>query len=244
MITLFQLPRVFGTLNVSPPCLKLETWLRLMKIPHELGVPDPRKAPKGKMPFIDDDGTLIGDSNLVIDHLAAKLGRSLDDHLSPGERAASLAFRRMLDENFYWVIIETRWKKDDTFARMEEELVAKLASGAPPMVLRSIAESARAELMKQQHGQGIGRHTREEILAIGRKDLEAVRDWLGDKPWFMGDRPSTVDATVFANLVSILDVPIENELRTWTLGCENLVAYRDRVRDAVFPDHRELIASS
>ena len=59
-IKLFQFPRMFGIPNVSPFCCKLETWLRIAKVPYEVvDTPDPRKGPKGKLPFIEDGGVRI-----------------------------------------------------------------------------------------------------------------------------------------------------------------------------------------
>ncbi len=56
-IKLFQFPRMFGIPNLSPFCCKMETWLRIAGIPYEVvDTPDPRKGPKGKLPFIDDGG--------------------------------------------------------------------------------------------------------------------------------------------------------------------------------------------
>lgn len=46
---------------------KLETWLRIAGIPYEVvDTPDPRKGPKGKVPFIEDGGVRIGDSSLIV----------------------------------------------------------------------------------------------------------------------------------------------------------------------------------
>jgi glutathione S-transferase len=69
-IKLFQFPRMFGIPNVSPFCCKLETWLRIAKVPYEVvDTPDPRKGPKGKLPFIEDGGVRIADSSLIVDYL-------------------------------------------------------------------------------------------------------------------------------------------------------------------------------
>ena len=54
-IRLFQFPRMFSVPNLSPFCCKLETWLRIAGIPYEVvDTPNPRNAPKGKLPFIED----------------------------------------------------------------------------------------------------------------------------------------------------------------------------------------------
>src|SRR5215204_1715227 len=71
-VTLVQFAPVWGR-NVSPFSLKLEAWLRLADIPYEVrparGL---RKAPKGKLPYIvEADGSAVGDSTLIIEHLKA-----------------------------------------------------------------------------------------------------------------------------------------------------------------------------
>jgi glutathione S-transferase len=69
-IKLFQFPRMFAIPNLSPFCCKLETWLRIARIRYEVvDTPDPRKGPKGKLPFIEDDGVRIADTSLIVDHL-------------------------------------------------------------------------------------------------------------------------------------------------------------------------------
>ena len=35
-IKLFQFPRMFGIPNLSPFCCKLETWLRITRVPYEV----------------------------------------------------------------------------------------------------------------------------------------------------------------------------------------------------------------
>jgi hypothetical protein len=58
---MFEIP------NLSPFCCKLETWLRIAGIPYEVvDTSDPRKGPKGKVPFIEDAGQRIGDSSFIV----------------------------------------------------------------------------------------------------------------------------------------------------------------------------------
>src|SRR5690348_4249172 len=68
-IKLFQFPRMFAIPNLSPFCCKLETWLRMARIPYEVTTADPRGAPKGKLPFIEEAGVRIADTSLIIEHL-------------------------------------------------------------------------------------------------------------------------------------------------------------------------------
>ena len=65
-----QFPAALGLPNASPFCMKLETYLRMTGLPFEVRpVTDPRRAPKGKLPYIDDGGTVLADSNLILDYL-------------------------------------------------------------------------------------------------------------------------------------------------------------------------------
>src|SRR5262249_28329191 len=114
-IKLFQGPPAYGLAgSASPPCMKLETWLRISGVPYEHGeFPSMTKAPpKGKIPYIEDGGVLIGDSTLIIEHVKRTRGVDPDKDLTASERAVGLAFRRMLKENFYWVLMHIRYHDD------------------------------------------------------------------------------------------------------------------------------------
>ncbi|HEV2430640.1 MAG TPA: Tom37 metaxin N-terminal-like domain-containing protein, partial [Burkholderiales bacterium] len=94
-IKLFQFPRMFGIPNVSPFCCKLETWLRIARVPYEIvDTPDPRKGPKGKLPFIEDAGVRIGDTSLIVDHLVRTRGVDPDARLNASQRAIALLVQR------------------------------------------------------------------------------------------------------------------------------------------------------
>lgn len=73
MIQLYQAPPVWGLPNMSPFCVKLETYLRMAKIEYEKPKFDFSKAPKGKIPFVGIDGKCIRDSGLIIQELKKNL---------------------------------------------------------------------------------------------------------------------------------------------------------------------------
>ena len=66
MITLVTLPPAFGLRNVSPFCLKVEMALTHLGLEFDYETEqDPRKAPKGKLPYLLIDGERIADSELI-----------------------------------------------------------------------------------------------------------------------------------------------------------------------------------
>ncbi len=64
MITLHPFPRTWGIPNLSHFCVKAETYLRMVKLPYTLADSVPLKAPRGKLPFIVDNGKKVADSQL------------------------------------------------------------------------------------------------------------------------------------------------------------------------------------
>jgi hypothetical protein len=65
MIKLHQFAPAFGLPNASPFCMKVETYLRMAGLPYErVNSGDVLRAPKGKLPVIDDDGTRGGRQQL------------------------------------------------------------------------------------------------------------------------------------------------------------------------------------
>ena len=69
MITLYGSGPNFGLPDASPFVTKAETLLRMSKLPFEKALMSFSKAPTGKIPYIEDDGQLLGDSTLIRWHL-------------------------------------------------------------------------------------------------------------------------------------------------------------------------------
>lgn len=232
MIKLYQFAPVWGLPNASPFCMKLETYLRLAGLPYETPPADMRKAPKGKMPYIEHNGKTLGDSALIIEHLEAQYGDALDRHLSEEERAQALAFRVLMEEHLYWCVVYERWAIDANWALTRDAYFGFL----PGVVRGPIAGLIRRKTLKQLHGQGIGRHTQEEIYAFAQADISALSTFLGPKPFFLGDRPTSLDASAYAFLGNILGAPIESPLKRHLQSLPNLVAYCERMQARCFDE--------
>lgn len=236
MLRLVQTQGAWGLPNISPACMKLETWLRLAGVPYEVAPLDMANAPKGKVPYvIESDGTRLGDSTLIIEHLKATRGVDPDAEVSPEQRAVALAFRRMLKENFYWVIIHERYKDERNWQSYRQVLSGML--GFLPEEQRGpAADMYRKLLVDQLQGQGLGRHAPEEVYRLGNEDLAAVSDYLGSKPYFLGERPTTVDATVYAYVASMIDMGMDSPVKAYGRSRENLARYCQRMGERYFPE--------
>ena len=101
--------------------------------------------------------------------------------------------------NLYWVVLIDGGSKSQ-FTRTKEDVF-----GVVPPIMRGVwASSVRRGIRKTLYAQGMGRHSRDEIYEIGKADLTAVSIWLGDKPFFMGATATSVDASAYSFLASIL----------------------------------------
>lgn len=213
--------------------MKVETYLRMAGLAYEC----PRgashfKAPKGKLPYIEDNGRVVADSTFIIEYLKQAYGDPLDAHLNAPERATALAYQRLLEENFYWAVIYSRWMDEAGFSRAREAFFAKL----PAPLKLVLPHLARRGIRGELRGHGMGRHAREEIYAIGCRDLSALADFLGDKPYFMGRQPTSLDASAYGFLANVLWVPVESPLKAHARQRPNLEAYCRRMKERYYGD--------
>lgn len=231
MIRLYQFAPAFGLPNASPFCMKLETYLRMAGLPY---TPDNAgnvlAAPKRKLPYIDDAGTIVADSTLAIEYLKSRYGDPLDAGLAPLQRAQATAFQRLFEENLYWAIVHTRWADDAGWVLTRDAFF-----GALPAPVRAVLPAlARRGMLKELRGHGMGRHSAADVHAIGCRDLTAVADFLGDQPFMLGESPSSLDATAFAFLANVLWAPLDTPLRRHALTRPPLEAYCQRMKARYF----------
>lgn len=231
MLVLRQPPGAWGLPTISPFCNKLDLWLRIAGVPFTVKRADPRAAPKGKMPYVELDGEVIGDSQLIIERLKVTYAVDPDAGLSPGARAQGHAVRRMLEEGTYFTLVHARWAVADAWAVYR----AVFLSWMPPGIGAVVMYFVRRQVLASLRAQGTGRHTQGEIEAMAIADYAAVAELLGDKPFLLGDVPTSVDATAYAFVHGVLQFPVENAVQRFVRSNPNLVAYRDRIASRYYP---------
>jgi len=205
----------------------------MTKLPYEINLEgDPRKGPTGKIPFVEINGKLIGDSGIIQNILEQQAGVNFHKNLSPEQKAIGLAFTRLIEEHLYWVLVYSRWFEDENWVVTKSLFFSQL-----PIPLRWVLPNIiRKQVFKNMHGHGIGRHPKTTIYQLAAADLAAISDFMADKKTMFGGEPTAVDATLYGLLSSILDADFDTELKRSALQHQNLTAFTARMRQRYFPD--------
>ena len=237
MITLYSFGPGFGLPDPSPFVTKTEVVLKMAKLPYRADTSGFKKAPKGKLPYVDDDGgETIADSTFIRWHLEKKYKIDFDRGLSPEQRAIAWAFEKMLEEHLYWAVVHARWMDDANFAKRPATFFRAIPAPVRPFLVSII----RRRLRQTLHGQGIGRHSHDEIVALGTRSVDATADYLGTKPFMMGAEPTGLDATAFAFVAGVLCPLFDTPLRSAAERHENLKQYVGRMTARFYPDQVEI----
>lgn len=235
MLILYQFQRTWGNPNLSHFCCKTETYLRMAEIEYDIKTTLPLSAPKGKLPYIKDGDLKLADSRFIIRHLKTRY-KDLDKGLNPSESALSLAMQRLIEEHLFWVTMYSRWQYTDANWQVNKKAIF----GVLPPVIRDVAALVyRYKIGRQIYGHGIGRHKPEEIFELGMLDIDALSACLGDKKYFLGDQPTTLDASAFGFLINTIACPIESPVKDHGLSKSNLRNYVDRIKTEYYADLRQ-----
>ncbi|MGH1455775.1 MAG: glutathione S-transferase C-terminal domain-containing protein [Alphaproteobacteria bacterium] len=237
-ITFYKFGEAFGLPDPSPFCLKLESFMRINDIAFELGEFDAKstlgKAPKKKIPFVVfENGEKMGDSTLIIDRLSKDKNIDMDAPLTASQCAQSHAFRRMLDESTYFCGLYSRWIDDNGWAVVKPLFFGNM--GMPGFLSRIISNKIRGDVIKKAVGQGIARHTKEEVYSHGAQDFQSLSGVLGGDQWFFGtDTPNLLDLWAHAYVIEAIHPTINNALKDSVLKMDNLVQHAYRLHMHIY----------
>mmetsp|Transcript_22485 Transcript_22485/g.46662 ORF Transcript_22485/g.46662 Transcript_22485/m.46662 type:complete len:220 (-) Transcript_22485:198-857(-) len=193
-----------------------------------------------KMPYIHwdriNDGMIMGDSTLIVNGLVRTDPGTfdLDDHLTPEQVAIGIAFKTMLEESMYFYGTYVRW----VTSQFDEVTVPTYFADIPlpPPFKGMLIKRIRGKMIRDVKGHGVALLDDAEVVAKFRMELGAVSDYLGSKKYFMGDKVSSFDATVFGFVALFAQGEWEHEIIVAARNCKNLMAYVERMKREFWPE--------
>lgn len=232
MITLYTFGPAFGQPDPSPFVMKAMVLLKLSGLTYNMEVfaGGSNLGPKGKRPFIVDDGVTVADSTLIRFHLEKKYGHDFDAHLTPQQKGVTWALEKMCEEHLYFAAVYFRWMVDENFHKGPATFFNKV----PALIRPFIRSAARNKSHKMLHAQGLGRHTETEITQLACRDIDALAHVLSDSDWFGGASPCAADASAGAFVLACLCEHFDTPLLTRAKAHKNLVAYAERIQSRFF----------
>ncbi|MEM7077412.1 MAG: glutathione S-transferase family protein [Pseudomonadota bacterium] len=229
-LTLVTLGAAFGLQNVSPFCLKIEMLMAALELDFDVQVEsDPRKAPKGKLPYLMVDGEQLPDSELIVEYLDTLTQGAVYAGIEASDRALGTALVRLVEDHLYWILVASRWLEDDWFGNVVEGFFHI----APKPLRGIVAGMARKQVRQTYHLHGLGRHSRSEQEGFARRDLQALQDAVADRPFICGATPRVFDFAVAGFMAGLYD----QQPPTWLTPVANdypgLRDYTERVQASV-----------
>ncbi|MCF6301707.1 MAG: glutathione S-transferase family protein [Devosiaceae bacterium] len=222
MLTLIVFPSAMGLKSPSPFSMKAIALMQMSGLAYKIKAGDSRKAPKKKLPVLIDGDKTIPDSTHIQAYLESEKGVDFDSWMSLEQLAIAQSFRCLCEDHLYWVGVYVRWVENADFTKSE-------FFGSLPALMRSfVFNMVQKQVLVSLQGQGMGRHTPDEIHTFGATDIKAISDYLGNKDFFFGDKPGSIDAVIFAALINNLVPKIARLPEGSVKSHANLVAYCER----------------
>uniref|UniRef100_A0A7E4V0J4 Failed axon connections n=1 Tax=Panagrellus redivivus TaxID=6233 RepID=A0A7E4V0J4_PANRE len=237
-VYLVQFPRPAGLPNLSPFCLKVENFLRVNKIPHQIvEVESPAKGPRGQLPFIELNGRQFPDSGHIIDVLTEKFHLTGDANLTQKDKADIVAYTNLVEQSLFYTMLYFR-SKDVKWMFGDQYGIKNHFTGIKKTLVPIVGPALFGGKIKSKaNNQGIGKLNIDDVIEGGKKDLLALNELLGDKSYFFGEEPTSFDSTVFGHLTELLLTPQpDDSLIKFANESTKLPQFLDRVKATYWPD--------
>ena len=244
---LFMYPPTPYCYNISPFGIKLESFLRVNKIPHDVIYTNLTSA-KGTIPYIrygdpDIREEEISDSNVIMNFLKEACETTTDKALAPAQDAVAHAMMRMLEEHTSQIGFYYRYVLHiDAFyeaLNVPNRVFAANKTEGGQLLANAWMSYAPSSMLEKMNKRGLSRHSDDELSTFSCRDIQALSDLLGDENMFFfgQNEATTLDCAVFGHLSQFVYIPLSFPQRTYMEDhCPNLLAFMERFRSTYWDD--------
>ena len=156
----------------------------------------------------------------------------MNAHLNSEQKAISLAYRSMIEDELYWVIVYRRWLDKDMNGNDNVGPYLEAMLGKSFMV-KMLGKTIQGKIKKTCYDQGISRYHIDVVYRKGTEIINSILTYLGNKNYFFGDKISEIDVVIYAFLSGIYSVPFLWKNKEGCLPKKNIVKqYIDRIENS------------
>jgi len=200
--------RIFGS-ELSPYSIKVRSYFRYKKIPHEWVIRSMDKMPEfqkyAKLPLVPlvvtPEGKGIQDSTPIIEEMEKLHPQPSIYPSDPVLRFLSALIEEYADEWGNKPMFHYRW----TYGADQDSAAARIARDQAPLgsaepALQATAQMIRQRMVPRLKLVGSSEKTKETIEGSFRRQLAILEKHLEGRPYLFGGRPSPADFGLYAQL--------------------------------------------
>ncbi|CAD2219806.1 Glutathione S-transferase N-terminal domain/Outer mitochondrial membrane transport complex protein, putative [Angomonas deanei] len=231
--------------SISIPCTRIETYLRVAKIPYEAHcISDPSVSPNGHLPFIVYDNQRVAGPQQIVDFLASTFNVFLDNQLTDDQYATGVAVMKALEYSLVRGYMRSiHVERPDLIRPYYSEM-----HHTPDFITRIALSRLRAHIEETNDTSGYNRLTSEQFQFELAKDAKAIETLLSRHAYLFSDAyPSSFDCALYAWLLPIVameDAADVNAVFEYIVASESLTNFVRRMTELAFPDLDELVLSA
>jgi metaxin len=194
--------------------------------------PNPKLAPHGKLPYLKIQGTPISGCKDILTFLKADV--DLDSDLSDHQVSLVAAYTSLIQNTCQDALLYNWYFESDNYAKsIRSALFSNISFLARYSVPLAISAHAKQRLEKYHV------HSKEnnsEVYSRAKAAYKALDSLLGEKDFFFGSSPSSLDAIAFGYLIlhCLPSLSKPNLYAMMALDCPRLLTYLHRVKDLCF----------
>ncbi|MCF6765800.1 glutathione S-transferase family protein [Thiotrichales bacterium 19S3-7] len=225
MIKLYLYPGLFKLTDNNPFGLKVEVFCNINQLDYQvINTVDTTEAPRSQLPYINDEGVIISDSDEIISYLMNQYQLTIDDQLDERQKLIKYLINRMLGDHLYWIIGYSRWLDECYWPAFKRAFQQEL-----PMLDDQKMEQFRQYNANKYNLQGISRYSNEEIYQQGINDLEAIVAILSNKTFLFSNKITSLDCSCYGFLANIYYFDSDTPLKAY-ISQSRLKDYILRIR--------------
>lgn len=248
VVDLYVFPRTHEALHMSPPCCKVETFLRFAKIPYNLHcTTDFAISPTERLPFAVIDNEVVTDSEAIIERLLQSPkycppNAACPHPLSAKELRIGRTLHAALEFSMRFNVM--RWQLVDHLDWVVDSSI-DYAPSVPRWILKAVLSSKNRDVaISTLNGCGHGDLSHDEYHEKLLGDVKMLEGYIEETGAFIltKDHPSRFDAEVFAmlHLLRIADsIKADAPGVMYALSSAVILGYLSRMDALCFPDMKE-----